>query len=772
MFGHRVARIEDPALLRGRGTYVDDIHLPGMVHAHFVRSPHAHAVLVSIDRAAAAAVPGVVGVYTLDDLRGHVSCERLPVGMPSGALKQTVDPWILARDEVCHVGEAYAVILAESRYAAEDAAARLDPVFEPLAAAGDCRDALRADAPRAHQSSPDNVVAAFALAYGETEAAFARAAHVFREDFFQHKGGGQAIECRGVVARHDAARNLTTVWSGTQMAHRAHGLLVQILGCAETELRVIAPDVGGGFGPKFIFYAEEAVVPALARATGRPVKWIEDRREHFVSATQERDQYWSVEIAVDGDGRMLGVRGSMIHDHGAYSAYGVNLPYNSSTNFIGPYILPALRLDVTLVLTNKVSVTPVRGAGRPQGTFAMERLLDRVARELGLDRTEVRRRNLVPADRMPYTVPITTRDGSTMTYDSGDYPEALARALAAAGYAAFPARQEAARRAGRHLGLGVANYVEGTGRGPFEAATVRIGPSGRVFVFTGATAQGQGLKTALAQICADRLGVAPADITVVAGDSAATPLGLGAFASRQAVTAGNSVRIAADAIRDKAIRIAALRLEAAEDDLELAGGRVRVKGSDMAVSLADIARSVAGMPGFALPGGVTPGMEATSNFQPATLTYCNGTHVCEVEVDVETGAVHILRYVVVHDSGRLINPMIVDGQVIGGTVHGIGSALYEWMGYDDGAQPVTTTLAEYLLPTAPELPRIDVHHMESPSLTNPLGVKGAGEGGTIPATAVIASAVENALAPFGVRITDTPITPPALLARIRAAAQA
>jgi len=773
MFGQRVKRIEDPALLRGRGRYVDDIRLPEMLHAHFVRSPHPHAAFTAIDTAAARAHPGVFGVYTLADLSPHITGERLPVGMPSGALRQTVDPWVLAKDEVRHVGEPVAVVLADSRYAAEDAAALVDIDYEPLPAAGDCRAALAPDAPRAHRGAKDNVVAAFALAYGDTDAAFAGAAYVFAETFWQHKGCGHAIECRGVVAQHDRARDFLTVWSGTQMAHRAHGLIVQILGMHEDQVRVIAPDVGGGFGPKFIFYPEEAVVPLLARLTGRPVKWIEDRREHFVTATQERDQLWTLEAATDADGRLRGVRGTMIHDHGAYSAYGVNLPYNSATNFIGPYHLPALKLEVTLALTNKVSVTPVRGAGRQQGTFAMERLMDRIARGLTLDRTEVRRRNLIAADRMPYTVPIVTRDGSSMTYDSGDYPEAQRRALAAAGYADFPARQEAARRDGRHLGLGIANYVEGTGRGPFESATVRIGPSGRVFVYTGATAQGQGLCTALAQVVAGELGIAADEITVVAGDTGTVKLGLGAFASRQAVTAGSSAHLAARKVRDKAVKVAAHILEAAEADMELADGRVRVRGvPEMSLSLADLSRAVAGVPGFALPGGMTPGLEATETFQPPTLTYCNGTHVAEVEVDAETGVVTILRYVVVHDSGRLINPMIVDGQIVGGAAHGIGSALYEWMGYDAGAQPVTTTFAEYLLPTAAEIPRFELHHMESPSLTNPLGIKGAGEGGTIPATAVIASAVEDALKPFGVRITDIPILPPKLVEMIAAAGRA
>jgi len=389
--------------------------------------------------------------------------------------------------------------------------------------------------------------------------------------------------------------------------------------------------------------------------------------------------------------------------------------------------------------------------------------MDAIAKELGLDRAEVRRRNLIAADRMPYTVPLKARDGAAMTYDSGDYPACQARALDAAGYARFADDKARAARDGRLIGIGVANYVEGTGRGPYESALVRIGTAGRVTMFTGATAQGQGLKTALAQICAAELGVAPEDVTVVAGDTATVPLGLGAFASRQAVTAGNSTHLAARAVRDKAIKVAAHLLEAAPEDLELSGGRVRVKGADLSVGLADIAKAVAGMPGFALPGGVEPGLEATANWQPPTLVYCNGTHVVTVEVDGETGAVKILSYVVVHDSGRLINPMIVDGQVAGGATHGIGSALYEWMGYDETGQPVTTNFAEYLLPTAPDVPRFDLHHMESPSPLNPLGVKGAGEGGAIPAAAAIVSAIEDALGSFDIAIDTLPVTPARLI---------
>ena len=446
------------------------------------------------------------------------------------------------------------------------------------------------------------------------------------------------------------------------------------------------------------------------------------------------------------------------------------LPYNAATNLVGPYVLPAYRLDIALCLTNLAPASATRGAGRPQGTYVMERLLDRIAGAVGIGRDEVRRRNLIPPDAMPYRTPIMQRDGGAMTYDSGDYPESQRRALAASGWADFPARQAAARRAGRWLGIGLANYVEATGRGPFESAALTVGASGKVTVATGATEQGQGIKTMLAQLVSAVLGVAQHDITVVAGDTDAIPLGMGAFASRQAVTAGNAIYRAAREVRAKALGAAAELLEAAPEDLELVAGRVQVKGAPaVSRSLGAIARALGGVPGMALPAGMAPGLAARSDFQPAALAYCNGTHVCELEIDGETAAVRLLRYVVVHDCGRMINPMAVEGQVLGGVVHGIGSTLYEWMRFDAEGQPQTVTYGDYLLPTADVLPRIEIHHMESPTPLNPLGIKGAAESGTIAAPAVIASAIENALAPLGIAITDLPLTPERLYALINAA---
>ena len=770
LIGQPLPRLEDDALLRGKGRYVGDITLPGMLHAAFLRSSVAHGRLIAIDTAAARALPGVRHVFTYADLRPHLTCDRIPLAMPSGAIRFDVDPFVLARDEVCHVGEPIALILADSRALAEDALGLIAVEIESLPAIVDPRLGLAAGAAQARLDCPDNLVAKMTAQYGDVDQAFAGAAHVVQAEFHLHKGGGHSIETRGVVARFDAQEGLLTLWDSTQMPHQAKRVRVRTLGLDESQIRVIAPDVGGGFGPKFVFHPEELAIATAAKITGAPIRWIEDRLENFTATTQERDQHWQIEAAADAQGRLLGIRGQLIHDHGAYTPYGVALPYNSATNLLGPYVLPHYRLDIALCLTNLIPATPTRGAGRPQGTFVMERLLDRLAQQVGLDRAEIRRRNLIQPEQMPYRTQLTTRDGGAMVYDSGDYVESQRRALAIAGWEDFETRRAAARREGRYLGIGLSNYVEGSGRGPFESASVRIGPSGRIIVTTGATAQGQGTVTMLAQLVADVLGVRPQTISVIAGDTAASPLGLGAFASRQAVTAGNAAHRAAWIVREKILQVASAWMEVAAEDLELVDGRVRIKGVEqMGRSFGEIAGALAGIPGYALPAGTAPGLAAAHDFQPAGLTYCNGTHVAEAEVDTATGVVRLTRYVVVHDCGRLINPMMVDGQVIGGVVHGIGSALYERMLYSEDGQPQTGTYADYLLPTADVLPRIEVHHMESPTPLNPLGLKGAGESGTIAASAAVTSAVEDALREFNIHIASLPITPASLFAQLRAA---
>jgi carbon-monoxide dehydrogenase large subunit len=537
----------------------------------------------------------------------------------------------------------------------------------------------------------------------------------------------------------------------------------------DESLRVAAPDIGGGFGAKLCVYSEDVAVVAAAKLLNRSLKWIEDRREYFTNAVHERDQYWSLEIAVDGEAHVLGIRGKLLHDTGAYTVQDPNIPYNSASTMSGPYAIPSLNIDVTIAMTNTTPVSSVRGAGYPQASFAMERLLDLVSREMKLDRAEVRRRNLIPPQKMPYQKPIKARSGVTIQYDSGDYPACQAEALAAIGWDDFRTRQEAARKTGRHLGIGLSHGVKGTGRGPFESGLVRISRTGKITVFTGASAMGQGLATAMAQIAASQLGVAVEQIKVVAGDTSVVSLGLGGFASRQTVTAGSSVHLAAKAVADKAKKVASHMLEAAEHDLELAGGEVRVVGApQLNVKLAEIARILQGAPGYGFPPGVDPGLESNVMHRTDPLAYANACHAAEVEVDVETGEVKILRYVALQDSGVLINPMMVEGQVHGGVVHGIGNTFYEWMGYDDAGQPVTTTFADYLLPTATEVPMLETLYKETPSPLNPLGVKGVGEAGTIPAAAALISAVEDALTPFNVRIGHVPLSPMKLLEMIEA----
>ncbi len=764
--GASLPRIEDAALLRGGGRFLDDIKVDNALAAVFVRSPVAHAILKAVRTDAARELPGVRAVFTYGDLRRILAQDRVPLTLPSGAIRFNVEPPVLVRDEICYVGEPIALIVADTRAIAEDAAGLVELDFEPLPAVLDPRAGVGKGAPKTRLDCPDNLVAQHVIRYGDSGQAFAAAAFRLKDCFHLHKGGGHSMEPRGVLARL-GEDDVLTVWDSTQMPHRAKAVLVSALGLTEDRVRVIAPDVGGGFGPKAVFHPEELAIPAAAMLLQRPVKWIEDRFESFTASVHERIQIWDMEAAFDAQGKLLGIRGTLFHDHGASTPYGVALPYNAATNLIGPYVLPAYDIVIQLCLTNFVPAAPTRGAGRPQGTFVMERFLDRAAEELGLTRDEIRSRNLIRPQQMPYPTPVAMRDGSFMTYDSGDYPECQRRVLEASGWADFPARREAARRQGRCLGIGLSNYVEGTGRGPFESASIRIGPSGKIVVTTGATAQGQGVKSMLAQIAAGVLGLQSSDIRVIDGDTNASPLGLGAYASRQTVTAGNAMFAAAQRVADKARQMAAHMLEASTDDLELKDGFVAVKGAPgLRVELGDIAKALGGMPGYSIPGGMTPGLDAAVDFQASALTYTNGAHVAEVEVDPDTGAVKIMRYVVVHDCGRMINPMMVEGQVTGGIVHGIGATLLEWMRYDEQGQPTSVTYADYLLPTCDVAPRIEIHHMESPTPLNPLGVKGAAESGTIGAPAVIVSAIEDALRPLKIRIVDLPVTPAKLCALI------
>jgi len=768
--GARVKRLEDPALLAGRGRFVDDVKLPAMLHACFARSPHAHATLQSIDAKAALAMPGVHAVIAAEDLPEPMRRVPMPMLLPNPAIAAPRTQHVLARSEVCYVGQPVAVVIAETRYAAEDAAAALSVQYELLKPVGDCRAAVQDDAPTAHRDLTSNVLSRFRLAYGDIDAAFTDAAHVFEEEIWQHRGGGMAIETRAVLASHDAAADVLTVWSGTQTPHIGRRVLADLMNRELETIRVIAPDVGGGFGPKAVFYPEEAVIPAAAVLLGRPVKWIEDRREHFLCATQERDQYWEVAIAVDADGKILGLRGRMLHDTGAFVPWGIVMPYIAAATVPGPYVVPAYQLDTVVALTNKVPTTPVRGAGRPQAVFVMERLMDRVARELGLDRAEVRRRNFIQPEQMPYEVGLLFRDGKPLVYDSGDYPKGQETALTFAEYESFPQRRKSALDAGRVIGIGFANYVEGTGLGPFEGVTVRVLPSGKVAVATGATNQGQGTRTTLSQIVAEQLDCRIEDIVMTTGDTAAISQGVGAFASRQAVNAGCSAQIAGQAVRTQLVALAARTLGVEASDIDLEDGQaIASSGNRPSITFGELARLAQGIPGVSLPLGQAAGLENTAYYTPQQAAYCSGTHVAEVEVDVMTGGVKVVKYTVAHDSGRVINPLIVDGQVQGGVAHGIGNALLEWMQYDENAQPLTTSFADYLLPMTTDVPTCTIAHVETVNPLNPLGVKGAGEGGTIPAPAAIIAAIENALSPFGVHFAEAPLTPERIVAALRAA---
>lgn len=769
LFGRSVPRVEDAALVTGAGTFLDDLQPDGCLAAAFVRSPHAHAAFSRIDGSAALELPGVAAVLTLADLRPLLADDRLAVGLPSASINMEVDRPVLAIDEATYVGEPIALVVATDRATAEDAAELVAIDFEPLPAASDCRDALKPGAPTVHRRFDQNCLAEFGFAYGDSDAAFAAAAHTVTGAYWIHRGAAHSLEGRGVLARLDGLSDQLQVWSSTQTPLALKKYLCDLLRREENAVTVTAPDVGGGFGPKLVTYPEEIAVAAAAILLQRPVKWVEDRREHFISASQERDQYWDMEMALDADGRIAGIRGSLIHDHGAYTARGLNIPYSSGVTLPLPYNVPAYKLHIAVALTNKVPVTPVRGAGQPQAAFVMERLLDRAAAQLGLDRAEIRTRNLVRPDQMPCTKPMKLRGGTNIILDSGDYPATQAGALDRGGWNDFPARKAEARRTGRRIGIGLANYVEGTGRGPYESVTVRVARSGRILVTTGAAAMGQGTETMIAQIVGEQLGGDMSAITVRTGDSD-DPYGFGGFNSRQTVVAGMSAHTASIAVREKLIRIAAHMMEADPVDLEIHGSSVALKGvTEKNIAFADIASAATGLPGYTLPGIDTPGIAETGRVVIDDMAYSNGSAVAEVEVDAETGAVRVLRFTLAHDCGRMVNPMLVDGQIVGGVAHGLGNTLFEHMVFDDQAQPLTTTFADYLLLSASEMPPVDIVHSESPSPLNALGLKGVGESGVIPALGAIASAVDDALSDLGIHTDCAPLSPQALRHRIKSA---
>jgi aerobic carbon-monoxide dehydrogenase large subunit len=776
--GARIPRNEDPRLLRGLGCFVDDVRPADVLHAACLRSPHAHARIRRVDPGRARAMPGVHLVLTAADL-GALN-QPGPLLIPHPALLHPRTQRPLAVDEVRYVGETVAFVVADDRYVAEDALEAIDVEYEPLPVVVDPLESLRDGAPLVHADVPGNRAAVFPQRVGDPASAFRRAHRILHERLHIERSCGSPLETRGVVAEWESRTRILRVWSSTQAPLPIKNGLARIFGLPEFQVEVVAPDVGGGFGTKImLFYPEEILVPAAALRLGRPVKWTEDRREHLMAANQERGQIHDVEVAIDAGGRILGLRDRFVHDTGAYTPYGIVVPCITATQLPGPYRLAHYEVAFEVAYTNTVSVSPYRGAGRPHGVFVMERMIGLIARELGLDPAEVRRRNFIQPDEFPWDVGLTFQDGGPTRYDSGNYPAGLEMALDLIGAADFRVQQAAARAEGRYVGLGLACYVEGTGIGPYEGAHVRVEPSGNVFVATGITTQGQGHPTTFAQIAADMLGCAPTDVTVVAGDTRKFNWGAGTYASRGLVTSGNAIHAAALKVRNKALRVAAELLEVSPFDLELADGAVRVRGAPgkqlTLGALATVAnpiryaygkeasdaalRLVKPRAGAVLAEGEEPGLEAVAYYAPPHSTFASGCHAAIVEVDASIGQVTLRRYVVQHDCGTLVNPTIVEGQIHGGVAQGVGGALYERIVYDPSGQPLTTTFMDFLLPTAMEVPDIEVGHLETPSPLNPLGIKGVGEAGAIPGPAVLAEAIDDALAPLGVRIREMPLDP-------------
>ncbi|MFH9616399.1 xanthine dehydrogenase family protein molybdopterin-binding subunit [Streptomyces pratensis] len=776
--GRSVPRVEDDRLLRGNGRYVDDIALPGAVEAAFLRSPHAHARIDSVDVKAALEAPGVIAVWTgadVADLPPMLNKEELRT--PPG-LAELLDPTVrmtpmplLAADKVLYVGQPVALVVAENRYLAEDALELVDVRYTPLPVLVDPEDALSERAPLLHDDLPDNLAVAVETRVGDPDAAFASAHTVVGERFEAHRYVASPIETRAVQAQVDPYSGRLTVWSGTQTPHRLRDAVAHTLGLTAGTVHVVAADVGGGFGQKGILYVEELLVPHAARRLGRPVLWREDRNENLTASSHAREQIHSIELAADAEGRLIGVRDRILVNFGAYNMTGLVVPYNSLCHLLGPYRVPHVDIAVTGVLTNTTFATPYRGAGRPETVFAMERAMDRLAAELGIAPEELRARNLVGPEEMPYRTGLVDRSGSPQSYDSGDFPELLRRAVAKADVAGVRARQRAGAHDGRRIGIGFAMYIEATGLGPFETARIDVAPTGRVQVAIGAPSQGQGHRTSMAQIAAEAIGVPLGLIDVTGGDTDATPFGVGTIASRALVNAGNATHRAGRLVREKIIDAAARRLGVTADRLDLIDGVVAEEPGGVSIGLAELAGR-APLPGTPEPTDGRHGTELseTVHFRPPGFAVASGAHAAVVEVDEHTGQVKILHYVVVHDAGVIVNPMIAEGQVTGGIAQGIGGALYEEMVYGPDGQPRTGTYMDYLVPTSSEIPDLDMDELFTPSPMNDLGVKGLGEGGAIAPQAVLANAVEDALRPFGVVVRRGPLSPSRVRDLIRTAA--
>jgi carbon-monoxide dehydrogenase large subunit len=777
MFGERVQRNEDPRLLTGNGRFTDDLDHTAAQLA-FVRSDFAHARIRDIDVSGALDIEGVYGIYTYDDLTGDLA-KPLPLLIPSEGLFSPRTQYALARDEVCYVGEVIAAVVARDRYIAEDAMSAIRVDYEPLPVAADLEEAAREGSPVVHIDMVDNINGRVSEETGDVDAAIADAPHVFEWRFEMERSAAMPMETRAIVAYYDDAKGSLLMFDSSQAPTGVRGGLALLFGLDPDNVHVVAPDIGGGFGMKVIqFYPEEIMAPWASRHLGMPVKWTGDRREDFIGSNHERKQVHRVRVGVDENGRILALETKFLNDAGAYCSYGLIIPIITAAQLPGPYKLENYRYEFVNVFTNKVPTSPYRGAGRPHAVYVMERVMDKVARELGLDPAEVRRRNFIGPDEFPYEVGVSFQDGGPTIYDSGNYEPGLDVLLEGIGYADFKKRQKRLKKQGRKIGIGIGYYVEGTGIGPYEGAVIKVLADGVVTVALGLSCQGQGHETVFAQIVADELGVAVDKVKVVAGDTRRLAYGVGTFASRSAVVAGNAVYKAAQATRRKAADVAARSLEVSPDDLVFEAGRVHVAGapdvgidlgqiaiisnplryafgeaSQDAVALAQKAYSKSDRP---LPEGTSPGLDSAEFYSPTSGVFAFGAHAAIVEIDPDTCDIKFHNYVVMHDCGRVINPMIVEGQIAGGVAQGIGGAFYERLVYDDEGQLLNASFMDFLIPYATEVPPIQIHHTETPSPSNPLGIKGVGEAGVIPCNAVIANALSDAL---DVDIDSMPLSP-------------
>jgi carbon-monoxide dehydrogenase large subunit len=763
--GAPLLRKEDPELLTGQGQFVDDLTVPGMLWLALVRSPHAHARIVSVDCSRARDADGVVAAYSGADLVDDFPA-ALPCAWPVTEDTKIPEHWPVARDKARYTGDAVAVVVAESRALAKDAAALVEVEYEPLPAVTDVARALDADAPLVHDDFGTNESYTWTLSAGEVEKAFADAAVTVSERYRQNRLIPNAMEPRSVLVQPVPAQGEYTLWSTTQIPHILRVLLSMILGIPEAKLRVIAPEVGGGFGSKLNVYAEEALCLALARKLGRPIKWTEERSEGYLATIHGRDVIQEIELAATAEGRITAVRTKLTAAMGAYlQLVTPGVPLLGAWLYGGCYGVEAYDFTCTGVFTTTTPTDAYRGAGRPEATYAIERAVDALARKLGKDPVELRRLNFIR--EFPATI------ASGLTIDSGDYDASLDKALELLDYESLR-REQAERRERKdanQLGIGLSTYVEMCGLAPsrilgalryagggWETATVRCLPTGVVQVLTGTSPHGQGHVTTWSQIVADRLGVPYENVEVVHGDTASVPIGWDSYGSRSLAVGGIALYNATEKVIDKARVIAAHRLEAAEDDLEFAEGRFAVKGSpDRGVAFGDIA--LAAWTAHDLPEGLEPGLEATYAYDPPNFSWPGGAHVAVVEVDTETGLVRLVRYVAVDDVGTVINPTIVDGQVAGGVVQGVAQALFEEAVYDEAGNLVTGSMLTYLVPSAAELPSLEIERTETASPTNPLGVKGVGETGAIASPAAVMNAVVDALQPFGIDDLDMPASP-------------